>query len=112
MSWILFTFLAAFSQAWRNAFQSQLSKTLNVTGVTLARFLWASPLALIYLVALYQWQPTDLPTFTGHSWFFLVGASIMQIVATALIKSGELSSNGLWTIAMFWFFKNINRLLF
>ncbi|ANO35024.1 multidrug transporter [Vibrio breoganii] len=85
VSWILFTFLAAFSQAWRNAFQSQLSKTLNVTGVTLARFLWASPLALIYLVALYQWQPTDLPTFTGHSWFFLIGASIMQIVATALM---------------------------
>ncbi|OBT15535.1 multidrug transporter [Vibrio sp. UCD-FRSSP16_10] len=85
MSWILFTFLAAFSQAWRNAFQSQLSKTLNVAGVTLARFLWASPLALIYLIGLYQWQPTDMPTFTGHSWFFLIGASIMQIIATALM---------------------------
>lgn len=85
MGWIVFTFIAAFSQAWRNAFQSQLSKTLNVTGVTLARFLWASPLALIYLVGLYQWQPTDMPTFTSYSWFFLIAASIMQIIATALM---------------------------
>lgn len=85
MGWIVFTFIAAFSQAWRNAFQSQLSKTLNVSGVTLARFLWASPLALIYLVGLYQWQPTDMPTFTNYSWFFLIAASIMQIIATALM---------------------------
>ncbi|WP_162892808.1 multidrug transporter [Vibrio superstes] len=85
VSWILFTFIAAFSQSWRNAFQSQLSKTLNVTGVTLARFLWASPLALIYLVSLYQWQPVELPTFSGQSWFFLIGASVMQIIATALM---------------------------
>ncbi|CAM3139153.1 DMT family transporter [Vibrio rarus] len=85
MSWVLFTFLAAFSQAWRNAFQSQLSHSLNVTGVTLARFLWASPLAFIYLIALYQWQPAPLATFTTHSWLFLVGAAIMQIIATALM---------------------------
>ncbi|CAM4220130.1 DMT family transporter [Vibrio neonatus] len=85
MSWIFFTFLAAFSQSWRNAFQNQLSKTLNVSGVTLARFLWASPLALLYLVALYQWQPAAMPTFTGYSWFFLIAAAIMQIVATALM---------------------------
>ncbi|GAM57928.1 permeases of the drug [Vibrio ishigakensis] len=85
MGWIVFTFIAAFSQSWRNAFQSQLSKTLNVSGVTLARFLWASPLALIYLIGLYQWQPADMPTFTSHSWFFLIAASIMQIIATALM---------------------------
>ena len=85
MSWILFTLLAAFSQSWRNAFQSQLSKTLNVTGVTLARFLWASPLALIYLCLLYQWQPVQMPAVTGESAFYILAASVMQIVATALM---------------------------
>ncbi|WP_261817967.1 DMT family transporter [Vibrio gallicus] len=85
MSWVVFTFIAAFSQSWRNAFQSQLSKNINVTGVTLARFLWASPLALIYLLSLYHWFPAKLPTFTPYSWFFLFGASIMQIIATALM---------------------------
>ncbi len=85
MAWILFTLLAAFSQSWRNAFQSRLSKELNVTGVTLARFLWASPFAAIYLATLYWYQPVAMPTFTGYSYFFLIGASIMQIIATALM---------------------------
>lgn len=85
MSWVFFTVLAAFSQSWRNAFQSRLSKELNITGVTLSRFLWASPLAVIYLLILYWYQPTELPTFTLPSYFFMVGASIMQIVATALM---------------------------
>lgn len=85
MSWILFTFLAAFSQSWRNAFQSRLSKTLNIAGVTLARFLWAGPLALLYLVTLYQIKPVALPSASYQSAFYIIGASVMQIVATALM---------------------------
>lgn len=85
MSWILFTLLAAFSQSWRNAFQSKLSAELNVVGVTLARFLWASPLALLYLVFLHVWQPAELPLVTRYSLFYIFGAAIMQIIATALM---------------------------
>ena len=51
--WIAFTVLAAFMQAWRNAFQSQLSQEVNIAGVTLARFIWAGPIALFYLFSLY-----------------------------------------------------------
>jgi drug/metabolite transporter (DMT)-like permease len=85
VEWILLTLLAAFSQSWRNAFQSKLSADLNVAGVTLARFLWASPLALVYLIALYAWQPAVIPEVTSLSVFYVLGASIMQIVATALM---------------------------
>ncbi|PWQ93448.1 DMT family transporter [Leucothrix arctica] len=85
MSWILFTCFAAFCQAWRNALQSKLSKQLNVLGVTLARFLWASPLALVYLIGLYQWQPAEIPHFAAKSYFFIGSAAVMQIVATALM---------------------------
>ncbi|AZL86953.1 DMT family transporter [Aliivibrio salmonicida] len=85
MNWIFFTLLAAFSQSWRNAFQSRLSKELNVTGVTLSRFLWASPLAFIYLALLYWVDPVPWPTFTEYSYLFIVGASFMQIIATALM---------------------------
>ncbi len=85
MTWIFFTVLAAFSQAWRNAFQSKLSKTLNVTGVTLARFLWASPIAGVYLCSLYQLKPAALPSIKSHSVFFVFAAATMQIVATALM---------------------------
>jgi drug/metabolite transporter (DMT)-like permease len=85
LSWILFTLLAAFSQSWRNAFQSRLSKEMNVIGVTLSRFLWASPLAALYLFSLYLYQPVPLPTFTAYSYLFIIGASIMQILATGLM---------------------------
>ncbi|OCH40698.1 DMT family transporter [Aliivibrio fischeri] len=85
MSWILFTLLAAFSQSWRNAFQSRLSKELNVIGVTLSRFLWAGPLAAIYLWLLYYFESVNLPSFTAYSYFFIIGASVMQIIATGLM---------------------------
>ena len=49
MHWLVLTLFAAFMQAWRNAFQKQLSQHVPVLGVTLARFLGAWPLALHWL---------------------------------------------------------------
>ena len=72
-------------QAWRNAFQKQLSKEVSVTGVTLARFIWASPLAAAYLWGLYQWQPAAIPQFKVDFAVFIVAAALAQILATALM---------------------------
>ncbi|EHQ13710.1 hypothetical protein Sbal183_0779 [Shewanella baltica OS183] len=83
--WILLTLLAAFMQAWRNAFQSQLSKEVSVAGVTLARFIWAGPIAAVYLVGLYLWQDVGVPDFSGRFIGFILGASAMQILATGLM---------------------------
>lgn len=83
--WILFTFLAASMQAWRNAFQSKLSKEVSIAGVTLARFLWAGPIAAVYLAGLYLWRPVALPIFTVEFACYVLGASAMQILATALM---------------------------
>ncbi len=83
--WIFFTFLAASMQAWRNAFQSELSKEVKVAGVTLARFLWAGPIAGLYLLMLYLWQPVGLPEISLVFSLYVLGASAMQIVATALM---------------------------
>jgi len=85
MTWILFTFLAAFMQSWRNAFQSHLASDVSTAGVTLARFLWASPLAALYLIALYRLHPAELPSFNTAFVKFVIGASVMQIIATALM---------------------------
>ncbi|MCS6177062.1 DMT family transporter [Shewanella baltica] len=83
--WILLTLLAAFMQAWRNAFQSQLSKEVSVAGVTLARFIWAGPIAAVYLVGLHLWQDVGIPDFSGRFIGFILGASAMQILATGLM---------------------------
>lgn len=83
--WILLTLLAAFMQAWRNAFQSQLSKEVSVAGVTLARFIWAGPIAAVYLASLYLWQDVEIPDFSDRFIGFILGASAMQILATGLM---------------------------
>ncbi|AQS39432.1 EamA-like transporter family [Shewanella psychrophila] len=83
--WIFFTFLAAFMQAWRNAFQSQLSKEVKVAGVTLARFLWAGPIAALYLGCLYIWRPVGLPDISFEFGLYVLGASATQILATVLL---------------------------
>lgn len=85
MTWIFFTFLAAFMQSWRNAFQSRLAGDVKTAGVTLARFIWASPLAALYLITLYHIEPVELPSFNHTFIGFIVGAAVMQILATALM---------------------------
>ncbi|MCL1058267.1 DMT family transporter [Shewanella gelidimarina] len=85
MTWILFTLLAASMQAWRNAFQSKLSQEVNIAGVTLARFIWATPIAMLYLGGLYWWQPMGLPYITPKFSLYVLGAAAMQILATALM---------------------------
>ncbi|MBQ4812765.1 multidrug transporter [Pseudoalteromonas luteoviolacea] len=85
MGWIFFTCLAAFSQAWRNALQSKLSKHASVAAVTLARFIFALPLAGLYLFLLYLIQPAPQLEINNHFIGYVVAASVMQIVATALM---------------------------
>lgn len=85
MSWIFFTLLAAFMQTWRNGLQSKLSKHVDTSGVTLARFLFASPIAALYLFILYQAQPHALPEFNQRFVLYVMLASALQIAATALM---------------------------
>lgn len=87
MTWVFFTVLAAFMQAFRNAFQKQLSHTVPVLGVTLARFLFGAPLAALYLTLLYHFGTAPPPLvaiplpFVGY----VVAAALMQIIATGLM---------------------------
>lgn len=85
MLWIPFTIFAAFMQSWRNAFQKHLSQEVSSIGVTLARFIYASPLAVVYLIVLYQFGEAEAPVFTQRYWLFIVLASLVQIAATVLM---------------------------
>lgn len=85
MLWIPFTLMAAFTQALRNAQQKQLSVEVNAIGVTLARFIWALPLALLYLAVLHLMLPAQLPTFTTRFIASISAAAVSQIIATTLM---------------------------
>lgn len=89
MTWIFFTVMAAFMQAWRNAFQKQLSTSVDAYGVTLARFIGATPLAIAYLWLLYHFHPVleSLPIseFGIRFWGYLVIIAVSQTMATVLM---------------------------
>lgn len=86
MLWLAFTLFAAFMQAWRNAFQKQLSLDVPIFGVTLARFLCAWPLALLYLVLLYRHDPSlTLPHFPPAYAAYIAATATAQILATLLM---------------------------
>lgn len=81
--------MAAFMQSWRNAFQKQLSTTVDAYGVTLARFIGATPLAVAYLVLLHYFQPVaewlPLSEFGVRFWLYIAIVAVSQIMATVLM---------------------------
>ena len=81
MIWILLTIFAAFMQSWRNALQSKLSAHVSVAGVTLARFIVASPIAGLYLYALYYYQDAPLPSFNPLFISYIISQILLSAVA-------------------------------
>ncbi len=84
-TWIYFTLLAAFMQSIRTAGQKQLSLHLTAISTTLVRFLFAVPLAWLYLFLISQYMQLSLPTFSGEFTRSALLASGSQILATALM---------------------------
>lgn len=83
--WIAFTLMAAFMQAWRNALQKKVRETNTTSAATLSRFLYASPLALLYLIILYHTQVLVVPDFSGHFIRLIAQISVAQIMATVFM---------------------------
>ncbi len=72
-------------QAWRNALQKKVRETNTTSAATLSRFLYASPLAFLYLLLLYYFNEVSIPDFSGHFVRLIVQISVAQIMATALM---------------------------
>jgi drug/metabolite transporter (DMT)-like permease len=85
VNWVFFTLGAVVLQTFRNALQSKLSDHISTSGVTLARFLFAPPIALTYLILLYTFSHQTIPEFSLKFIFLVLLASVMQISATSLM---------------------------
>jgi drug/metabolite transporter (DMT)-like permease len=85
VSWVFFTLSAVVLQTVRNALQSKLSANMSTSGVTLARFLFAPPIALTYLLLLYAFSNQDIPEFSLKFVLLVILSSVMQISATSLM---------------------------
>jgi drug/metabolite transporter (DMT)-like permease len=83
--WIPITLWAAFAQTIRNAAQRSLTAELGTLGATLVRFLYGLPFAFLWLVAVYAFTGTAIPSASlGFLLWVLLGA-VSQIGATALL---------------------------
>lgn len=90
MAWIFLTIGAVIMQTIRNALQSQLSVKVDTLGVTLARFIFAPPIAFAYLCLLYFFAPALgfeqlIPSFTVKFVVLVCLAALFQIAATSFM---------------------------
>ncbi len=83
--WIPITIAAAFLQNLRSALQKHLKGRLNTSGATMARFAYAFPFAIIYVVGLAWVFDFEWPGLTWLFVFWGVTGAMMQIFATALL---------------------------
>ena len=94
MSWVLITAIASLSQTLRSVFQKNLIEDVGVLISAYSRFIFALPfVALLTVFFLDTQELVILKNFSATVWFFLIAASICQILFTiVLIKLFTLRS--------------------
>lgn len=80
--WIPITVAAAFFQNLRSALQRHLKGRLSTAGAAYARFLYAWPLALVYLAGLRYGADLALPRPNPAFFFYCVAGGVAQIMFT------------------------------
>ena len=83
--WIPLTLAAAFLQNLRSALQKSLKDHLSDAGATYVRFAFGVPVALLYLLGVIWWEPTDLPTVSAVFALWAMVGGVAQILGTLLL---------------------------
>ena len=86
MSWVLITAIARLSQTLRSVFQKNLIADVGVLVSAYSRFIFALPfVALLAVFFLDTQELVILKNFSPTTWFFLIAASICQILFTIIL---------------------------
>jgi drug/metabolite transporter (DMT)-like permease len=83
--WIPVTIFAAFMQNVRSALQKHLKGQLSTSGATASRFLYAFPLAILYVAILHLGFDMAIPEPNARFAIFGAIGGVAQIMATALL---------------------------
>lgn len=83
--WIPATIAAAFLQNLRSAMQKSLKGRLSTAGAAYARFVYAWPFAVVYLVVLLGWTGEALPVASPMFWVFCATGAVSQILFTVVL---------------------------
>ena len=86
MSWVLITAIASLSQTLRSVFQKNIIEDGGVLASAYSRFIFALPfVALLAVFLLDIGELLILKNLSVKTWFFLVTASICQILFTVIL---------------------------
>ncbi|MFL2799912.1 MAG: EamA family transporter [Paracoccaceae bacterium] len=86
MSWVVITVIASLSQTLRSVFQKNIIEDVGVLASAYSRFVFALPfVALLALFFLGTQEIVLLKTISLKAWFFLIAASICQILFTIIL---------------------------
>ena len=86
MSWVLITVVASLSQTLRSVFQKNIIEDVGVLASAYSRFIFALPfVALLAVLFLGAQEIVLLKTISVKGWFFLIAASICQILFTIIL---------------------------
>jgi drug/metabolite transporter (DMT)-like permease len=83
--WIPLTIAAAFFQNIRSAMQKHLKGKLSTLGASYVRFLYAWPIALVYLFAAIVIEGQPLPAFNSSFLLYALFGGICQIMFTIFL---------------------------
>ncbi|MGI9311371.1 MAG: hypothetical protein ACR2P7_07555, partial [bacterium] len=84
-AWIPITIAAAFLQNIRSALQKHLQGRLSVSGAAYARFVYALPIAALYVWGLHRFGGLALPTPNAKFLLYCLLGGICQILFTAFL---------------------------
>jgi len=84
-TWISIAIAAAFFQNLRSALQKHLKGRLSVTGAGYSRFVYALPIAALYVWILHQFGRHPLPDLSGRFLLYCLLGSICQIMFTVFL---------------------------
>ncbi len=86
VSWVLITIIASLSQTLRSVFQKNLIEDVGVLVSAYSRFIFALPfVAFLAVFFLGTQELAILKTLSVKTWFFLIAASICQILFTIIL---------------------------
>ena len=86
MSWVLITVIASLSQTLRSVFQKNIIEDVGVLASAYSRFIFALPfVALLAVLFLGAQEIVLLKNISLKAWFFLIAASICQILFTIIL---------------------------
>jgi len=86
VSWVVITVIASLSQTLRSVFQKNIIEDVGVLASAYSRFVFALPfVALLAVLFLDTQEIVLLKTISLKAWFFVIAASICQILFTIIL---------------------------